>query len=156
MHNTFLKYILKLRERECLMPHTIENIYNISFQIRGTKSANAECTMTPLPEKTSNQLHPDNHPFSACAIPILAVHTHARLSQMSMHLITVPNVRQYIPRVKEMDHLDIISETQLTINTNAGKIKNRIGIIEHLQINLPPSIKKNLKVFFNYGLNTSH
>ena len=76
--------------------------------------------MTPLPEIISNQLHPDNHPLCACAIPVLAVHTHASLSQMSVHLTI------YIATVKEMDHFDIVSDTKLTKNTNAGKIRNRI------------------------------
>lgn len=45
--------------------------------------------MTPLPLTKSKQPHPDNHLLCACAIPILAVDTHARLSQMSVHFITV-------------------------------------------------------------------
>ena len=43
-------------------------------------------------------------------------------------------MRKYIPTVKEMDHLDIVCETQLKKNTNLGKIKNRnlTGVTEFL------------------------
>lgn len=133
IHNTFLKYSFKIARKG--MPHATLNRKHlqIPFKFKERKKSFKSRMRYDAPTGDNIKTTPPWQPP-----PLRMRHSNSRCRYACWFesnvcaLITVPKMQNFIPTVKEMDHLDIVCETQLTKNTNLGNIKNRIWMIEHL------------------------